>query len=130
MMKGLVLIVTLFILGGCAHEQTIKEVDNSDISELGVVIIDYHGEHVRMSINGKNLFDEVIYSQRGGSGISASTVTMTTPDLLIEFCVDGECLQKKLKRSTSENYLGVYRKGPIALHPPMIELSAELEGLD
>ena len=129
-MKRLILIMTFFILGGCAHEHTVKKVDNNDISELGVVIIDYHGEHVKMSINGENIFDEVVYSQRGGSGISASTVTMTTRDLLIEFCVDGECLQKKLKRSTSEIYLGVYRKGPIALYPPMIELSAELEGLD
>ena len=116
-MVRLLAIMTYIILGGCAHENIAIKVDNNDMSELGVVIIDYDGEHVNLSINGKSIFDEVVYSNRGGSGISASTVTMTTSNLSIEFCVNGECLQKELNRSAREIYLTIHRNGPIALYP-------------
>lgn len=129
-MIRLLVIMAFIMLGGCTYQNTVGKFDDTEMSQLGVVIIDYHDEHVKMSINGKNIFDEVVYSQRGGSGISASTVIMTTKNFSIDFCVDGDCLQQDLSRSNEEVYLSIYRKGSLALNPPVIELSTELNGLD
>ena len=129
-MIRLLVTMAFLMLGGCVYQNTLGKVDDAEMSQLGVVIVDYNNEHVKMTINGKNIFDEVVYSQQGGSGISASLVTMTTNNLSIDFCVDGDCLQQDLSRSSDEVYLSIYRKGPLALNPPIIELSKELNGLD
>ena len=129
-MKEVVTFLALLTLTNCAHLNVLSETEVETTSDLGVVILDYYDEHLKVVVNGQKIFDELVYADRSGSGLSASFVVKTGETFLIDFCVDDHCRGRSFSRTKKDIYLLIAPRGPIATTPPHMELTDELGGLD
>ncbi len=128
-MSRITLAIVSILISSCSHLENLDK--RGDLSKLGIVLLDYHDEHIELTVNGDKVLDEIIFTNPGlGGGVSTQFIIKTSQKLTLEFCVDDECRARTVNRSNNDHYLIISRMGPTTSQLPHIELGKDLRGID